>query len=137
MSIGDTSRLGTPARESAASGARPEATPVDAGWKLTAESLTVTVLCAEPPGSGVTAAGTKAQAVSAGRPVQARPTSEEKPLNEVTLQTELAELPCTIASDDGLQPRMKSGSVDGVGVTWTQLLTGLWQAAEAPRATTL
>lgn len=44
MNSGDTSPLGTPTRESSASGARPQAAPVEAGWKLTAESLTVTAL---------------------------------------------------------------------------------------------
>ena len=41
MTSGDTSPLGTPAGESATSGATwAAAAPVEAGWKLTAESLT-------------------------------------------------------------------------------------------------
>jgi len=44
MSSGDTSPRGTPTGESATYGDPPAAASVEAGWKLTAESLTVTAL---------------------------------------------------------------------------------------------
>ena len=77
--------------------------------------LRVSVLVAEPLGSGVTAGGEKLHVASAGRPVQARPTSELKPLAERMVQVVGALLPCTMLSDDGLQVTLKSGSVVAVG----------------------
>ena len=115
----------------------PETWTADVPPGVVVATLTVSVLVVEPFGSGVTAAGTKLQVASAGRPAHARPTSELKPLAEAMVQVDVALLPCITASDDGLHVTLKSGSVETVGVTCTQLLTGLEQAGEAPCATTL
>jgi hypothetical protein len=88
-------------------------------------TLTVSVAVVEPLGSGVTVGGAKLQAASVGSEAHDRATSELKALTERMVHVVVALLPWMIVSDDGLQATVKSGSVDTVGVTSTQLLTGL------------
>ena len=73
----------------------------------------------------MTAGGAKLHVASAGRPPQESATSALKPLAERMVQVEVALLPCTMVSDDGLQATLKSGASVSVGMTSAQLLTGL------------
>jgi hypothetical protein len=73
------------------------------------ETETVSELLAEPLAGGVTDDGLKAHEAPDGRPLHERPTAEEKPPLDVTVQVDPPLPPCAIDRLDGLHATLKSG----------------------------